>query len=45
MNEEDLATFLIGTGVAIDVKAKAPKIDGMTKELWDNILRLSTAER
>lgn len=45
INEDDLATFIIGSGAPFDNKAQIPKFLGMDKELWERILRLSTTKR
>lgn len=45
INEEDLAMLIIGSGKPIDIKVPVPKIDGLDKEIWGGILKLSTMER
>lgn len=44
-DEMDLATFVIGHDGIIDGKAQVPKIQGMDKETWERILKLSLSER
>lgn len=48
INEEDLAMLIIGSGKPIDSKDCSKivvKIDGLDKEIWGGILKLSTMER